>query len=118
MKITSFGTTTLLFDDGKGQVLFDANFTRSSMIDYLFKNVYSDRKLIDEIFDRHKIKKLRAIFISHTHYDHVIDDPYIAKKTGAKIYGSLSTKNVALAKGINPDQVEVFKGHKKYNIND
>ena len=27
MKVTYFGTTTLLFDDGKDQIFFDAHFT-------------------------------------------------------------------------------------------
>lgn len=31
MKVTFFGTTTLLFDDGKDQILFDAHFTRPSI---------------------------------------------------------------------------------------
>ena len=30
MKVTFFGTTTLLFDDGKDQILFDAHITRPS----------------------------------------------------------------------------------------
>ena len=28
LKVTFFGTTVLLFDDGKDQILFDAHFTR------------------------------------------------------------------------------------------
>ena len=31
LKITFFGTTTLLFDDGRDQILFDAHFTRPSI---------------------------------------------------------------------------------------
>ena len=31
MKITFLGTTTLLFDDGADQILFDAHFTRPSI---------------------------------------------------------------------------------------
>ena len=34
MKVTFFGTTTLLFDDGKDQILFDAHFTRPSLVKY------------------------------------------------------------------------------------
>ena len=30
LKVTFFGTTTLLFDDGKDQLLFDAHLTRPS----------------------------------------------------------------------------------------
>lgn len=34
LKVTYFGTTTLLFDDGKDQVLFDAHVTRLSVGKY------------------------------------------------------------------------------------
>ena len=35
MKVTYFGTTTLLFDDGKDQILFDAHITRPSLGKYI-----------------------------------------------------------------------------------
>ena len=35
MKVTYFGTTTLLFDDGKDQILFDAHITRPSLGKYV-----------------------------------------------------------------------------------
>ena len=35
MKVTYFGTTTLLFDDGKDQILFDAHLTRPSIGKYV-----------------------------------------------------------------------------------
>ena len=35
MKITFFGTTTLLFDDGSDQVFFDAHMTRPSLFKYI-----------------------------------------------------------------------------------
>ena len=35
LKITFFGTTTLLFDDGRDQIFFDAHFTRPSIEKYI-----------------------------------------------------------------------------------
>ncbi len=35
MKVTYFGTTTLLFDDGRDQILFDAHVTRPSLMKYI-----------------------------------------------------------------------------------
>ena len=74
MKVTYFGTTTLLFDDGKDQILFDCHFTRPSLPDYIRnKPTLSDEKMADRIFHLHKIKRLSAIFISHSHHDHVME---------------------------------------------
>ena len=47
MKITFFGTTTLLFDDGKDQILFDCHFTRPSLWKYIASSEASDKALID-----------------------------------------------------------------------
>ena len=46
LKVTFFGTTTLLFDDGKDQILFDAHVTRPSIEKYVAgAEVVTDRKL-------------------------------------------------------------------------
>ncbi len=111
LKVTYFGTTTLLFDDGKDQVLFDAHVTRPSLGKYIRNSKAStDTALCDELIGLHKIDRLKAIFISHTHHDHVMDAPYIANKCGAKIYGSESAKEVALGGGVPEERIEVF-GH-------
>ncbi|MGY3756041.1 MBL fold metallo-hydrolase [Helcococcus kunzii] len=118
MKITSFGTTTLLFDDGDNHILFDAHFTRPTIMQYLFKKVSSDDKLIDKMLKKHGINKVDAIFVLHSHYDHVMDAPYIAKKMGAKIYGSITTKNIALGQNVDSSQIEVFEEYRSYKIGD
>ena len=110
MKITFLGTTTLLFDDGADQILFDAHFTRPSIEKYVVgAYVETDTELCDRLIERHHIDRLRAIFVSHTHHDHVMDAPYVARKCGATVYGSSSAKNVALGGGVPEDKTVVFQ---------
>ena len=109
MKITFLGTTTLLFDDGKDQVLFDAHVTRSSLLTYAFGKAPTDTKMADELISLHHIDRLRAIFISHTHHDHVMDAPYIAEKCGATIYGSSSAVNVGRGGGVLRERLVNFE---------
>lgn len=119
LKVTYFGTTTLLFDDGKDQILFDAHITRPSLGKYITGGREStNRALCDEITSLHHIDRLRAVFISHTHHDHVMDAPYIANKCGAKIYGSESAKNVALGGGVSAENIVVFKHGDFFDIGD
>lgn len=111
LKVTYFGTTTLLFDDGKDQILFDAHVTRPSLIKYAGgAKERTNTALCDKLIRLHKIRRLRAVFISHTHHDHVMDAPYIAGRCGAMIYGSESARNVALGGGLPEDRIVVF-GH-------
>lgn len=110
LKVTYFGTTTLLFDDGSDQVLFDAHITRPSLNKYVRGVKEStDRSMWDELIRLHHIDRLRAVFISHTHHDHVMDAPYIVNKCGARIYGSESARNVALGGGVPEDDIVVFE---------
>lgn len=116
MKVTYFGTTTLLFDDGKDQILFDCHFTRPSLPVYISGSEGTDRALTDELIAKHHIDRLCAIFISHTHHDHVMDAPYTANQTGAVIYGSRSAVNVGLGGNVPASRLKEFKGGETYTV--
>ena len=119
MKVTFFGTTTLLFDDGKDQILFDSHFTRPSLFKYIANSkAKTDTAICDELIRRHRINRLRAVFISHTHHDHVMDAPYIVNRCGSLLYGSESAKNVALGGGVPEERITVFKDRDEFGIGD
>ena len=116
MKVTYFGTTTLLFDDGKDQIFFDVHFTRPSLVKYISGSEQTNTVLVDEMLEKHHIDRLKAIFISHTHHDHVMDMPYVAKKTGALVYGSSSAVNVGLGGSVPQEQLIEFKPFETYQV--
>ena len=116
MKITFLGTTTLLFDDGTDQILFDAHVTRPSLKKYIFGRELPNTAMADEMIRLHKIDRLKAIFVSHSHHDHVMDAPYIAKKCGAVIYGSSSALNVARGGGVPEEQLVEFKAEDTFAV--
>ena len=43
----------------------------------------------------------------HSHYDHAMDAPEVAKRTGAQLVGSQSTANIALGYGFPKDKLTV-----------
>ena len=108
----------LMFDDGTDQVMFDCHVTRPSIPAYLFGNVKTDMALADDIIKRHEINRLRAIFISHTHHDHVMDAPYIANRCGATIYGSASALNVARGGDVPEARLTAFSGGETFQVGD
>ena len=63
----------------------------------------------EAVIDAH-IKKADFILITHTHLDHALDLPYIARKTGAKVIGTESTINLARASAIPGNQLVAVRG--------
>jgi L-ascorbate metabolism protein UlaG (beta-lactamase superfamily) len=57
--------------------------------------------------------RVDAILVGHSHYDHLLDTPVIAKRFGAKVYGSASTLAIARAAGVDADRLELVppEGH-------
>jgi L-ascorbate metabolism protein UlaG (beta-lactamase superfamily) len=54
------------------------------------------------------------VMLSHSHFNHCMDVPYIAKKTGAVVIGTESTANVAISGGVPLEQTLVVKGGEDY----
>lgn len=55
--------------------------------------------------------KVDGILLGHSHYDHLLDAPTIAKRTGARIVGSESTASFARAEGVPESQIVVIPPH-------
>ena len=84
----------------------------------MFGSKYSDYTLIENMLNTHAMNRLRAIFISHTHHDHVLDMPFVARMTNAKVYGSSSAMNVARGGGVREERMEQFEPDHTYRIGD
>lgn len=54
------------------------------------------------------------VMLSHSHFNHCMDVPYIAKKTGAVVIGTESTVNVAINNGVPLERTLVVKGGEDY----
>ncbi len=73
--------------------------------------VNSDQAVIDA-----RITRADCILITHTHFDHAMDMPYIAKKYAATVVGTESTINFAKANGVPDAQVITVKGGEDYQF--
>ena len=116
MKISYLGTTTLLFDDGTDQILFDCHVTRPSVKKCLFGKLSTDAEIADHVISEFDIDRLRGIFVSHSHHDHVLDVPYFAKRCYADVFGSPSALNVARGGGIAEEQLHSFCDSLYYQV--
>ncbi len=109
MRVSFLGVSTLLFDDGETAILTDGFFTRPRKLAVLMGKIAPDREVIERSLQRAGIKKLAAVIVTHSHYDHVMDAPEVARRTGAVVLGSESTANVARGWGLPEDKIRVVR---------
>jgi L-ascorbate metabolism protein UlaG (beta-lactamase superfamily) len=62
------------------------------------------------------IQRADFVLVTHTHYDHVLDVPHIALKTGAAVIGTESTENVMRAYGVPDGQLITVRGGEDYQF--
>lgn len=118
VRITYFGVSTLLLDDGETQILIDGFFSRPSILKVLASRISTDTSIVTRVISQYGIDKLKAVFVTHSHYEHALDAAYIAKKTNSDLLGSLSTFNIGLGGGLNKNQISIFDLEKEYQYGD
>jgi len=116
VKVTFFGVSTLLFDDGETQLLIDGFFSRPSKNEVMTAKISTDKIAADSIISRFKMDRVKAIFVAHSHYDHAFDVAYVTQKTNAELFGSLSTLNIGRGGGLKEDRMSLFIPGKLHNF--
>lgn len=102
--VTWYGVTTLLFDDGETKILTDGFFSRP-----LFEGLESiaepDSAQIARMVQTADLHDLAMITAVHSHFDHAMDVGEVALATGATVFGSESTANVARGAGVDESKI-------------
>jgi len=104
-----FGTTTLLLGDGETSVMVDGFFTRPSLASVALGKIAPDEARIDAALSRGNVKKVDALLVSHSHYDHAMDSAVVARKTGALLVGSESTANIGRGAELGEERIRIVR---------
>ena len=97
---TFLGNSTLLIDDGTDQILIDGFLTRPGLLPVAAGRIRTHPPTVDAALHRAGATRIRALFVSHSHYDHALDAAYVIhrtkrlQQTGAILHGSGSTLNI------------------------
>ncbi len=127
LELTYLGTAGWEISDGQTVVLVDPYLTRLKSNTPNDPALASDpRPLVGDddfvtsdqtVIDAH-IRKADYILITHTHVDHVLDMPYIARKTGALVIGTESTANFARDSGVSGSRILTVRGGEDLQLRD
>jgi len=101
------GTATLTFSDGETTWMTDGWFSRPQPLQVIFGRIQPDLDAIAEGLKKNQVQTLAAVFVLHSHYDHAMDAPEVARRTGAVLLGSESTANIARGWGLDESHIRV-----------
>jgi L-ascorbate metabolism protein UlaG (beta-lactamase superfamily) len=107
VRIKFLGVATILIEDGETAILTDGFFSRPNIAQMLSGKIAPDIAAIDAGMQRAGISRLAAIIPVHSHYDHAMDAPEVAKRTGALLIGSESTANIGRGWGLPESQIRL-----------
>lgn len=103
------GTSTLLFSDGETQWMTDGWFTRPGPLRLAAGKIAPDPEAVRRGLAANEVASLAAVFPLHSHYDHAMDAPEVARRTGALLLGSESTANIGRGWGLPESQIRVVR---------
>ncbi len=103
------GTSTLLFSDGETEWMVDGWFSRFGPVQLLRGKIAPDVDAIARGLERNAVEQLAVVIPVHSHFDHAMDSPEVAKQTGAILLGSPSTANIARGWGLREEQIQLAR---------
>lgn len=89
----------------------DPYVTRLRFVDLLRRRVIG----ADEAAIARHIDRADAVLVGHTHFDHALDVPAIARRTGCRVYGSGSLEHLMGLHGL-ADRAVVVEAHRDYEV--
>ena len=100
IRVQFAGVSTLVFDDGETAIMTDGFFSRPSLA-RLLGTIAPDEAAVDRGLAALALRRPPAALIPvHGHYDHAMDAPMVARKTGALLLGDESVLNVGRGGGL------------------
>jgi L-ascorbate metabolism protein UlaG (beta-lactamase superfamily) len=115
MQLTYLGTNTLVLIKGLSTLIIDPHFSRPRFLKLLSK-IKPDRNQILNGLKFARVKELKGVLLTHTHYDHALDAVAVLKHAGGCVYGSESASNLAKGGGLSQSQYHAVTPGKLYQV--
>jgi L-ascorbate metabolism protein UlaG (beta-lactamase superfamily) len=111
LQLTWLGTAGYALTFEGHTLLIDPYVSRASLRDVLLrKRLASDAALLERF-----VPRASAVLVGHTHFDHALDVPAIARRDGCKAYGSSSLARLMRLHGL-PEQAVTVEHGARYEI--
>jgi L-ascorbate metabolism protein UlaG (beta-lactamase superfamily) len=117
VRIAWMGTAGLYVTDGETGFFIDPFVSRSGLLKVLWGHpLASQPQKICDWLNRIGCCHTEAVIVSHSHYDHALDAPFFAQKTGARLIGSDSTAWIGRGAGVAENQIDIVHAGDRINL--
>ncbi|MCO5987834.1 MBL fold metallo-hydrolase [Actinoallomurus spadix] len=113
-----FGTAGWRIDIGSRTLLVDPYLSRYDT--GLFRGAFdpATELTVDTATVGENVGRPETVLVTHAHWDHFNDVPYIARTTGARVIGTMTTCNLALASDVPSGRLGLVKGGEVLDFGD
>ena len=108
ISVTYLGTSSLLIGDGTDQFMIDGFISRPHLRHPRRRTIRTEEVLVRRVLENIDATQFAAVFVAHSHHDHAMDAPFVAKEAGATLYGSASTLEIAKGGGVPQERRELI----------
>jgi L-ascorbate metabolism protein UlaG (beta-lactamase superfamily) len=110
------GCSTLVFSDGERTIVIDGWFSRPGPFAFLGGEIEPDLAAIEHGLAANELEHADVVFPIHSHYDHAMDAPEVARRTGAVLMGSPSTAMIGRGWGLDEARIRVVEDREEIQI--
>lgn len=101
VSVAWLGTASLIISDGRTNLLVDPFITRPELGRVVFDTrIEPNKELIEQWLHKLGVTDAAGVFVTHSHFDHLLDAPTAAKATNAELWGSKSTLQAGIGGGV------------------
>lgn len=111
MTVRYLGVTGYEITDGQTTIITDPMVNRFTAVEIITGKLQPDPEL-----SKKWVPKADYIVINHAHYDHSIDAPEIALRTGATVIGSQSAINLCISRGVKKEKTILAKAGERLKL--
>ncbi|MED5369564.1 MAG: MBL fold metallo-hydrolase [Myxococcota bacterium] len=96
------GTAGFTLESGQKTLVFDPFISRPGLLRTALLPLPVDKATL-----RREIPRADDVLVGHSHYDHALDAPALCEQTGATLWGSVDTANIARGYGLPEHQIRI-----------
>ena len=110
--LTWTGVAGFVLEVDGTRIAFDPFVSRPTLFATLFRRAHSDEAAVARHFGA-----LDAVFVGHTHFDHAMDLPSVARVSPrARIHGGATTTETCRRLGVDPTRLVTVRDAERYRV--